>query len=502
MQLFFDDNFSSSQVIFDRKSYQKLFSIHLFVPYYYTKNELTFLVIAFSGLITTLTNKITINKFLKKDSKMTNKYIIIPGCSDLNRGDQALVWETKRLAEDAGFKGDYYLTSEKNEPVSQSQKFGLNIIQPILEHPSRFFDNKNNVNYGAILKFKWGIVAMFDFVMSLLFLNKFTRALLKLTLSSEKKKSLDAMENSSAFFVKGGGLIHSYGGITATYAMYFSVYHILLASSLKKPIYIMPNSFGPFEGPFVKMIVRYAFKKCKFISTRETYSQQMVKKELGYETHNYPDLAFFLQNSTLNKEDIFKKYELPIDKKIVALTMRPHRFPKSKTPKEDYLRFKSEIALFIKWLNKKGFMPLLIEHTFAINNHENDGSCIGEVTQLLNKDEYRVFSNKDFTCYELKSVYSYCDYIVGTRFHSVIFSISNNVPGIAITYAGNKGEGIMNDIGIENLTISIDDVSCKSLQDKFTFLLDNETSVVEKINNYNMLARKKRIELIEVIKIN
>ena len=67
--------------------------------------------------------------------KLTNKYIIIPGCSDLNRGDQALVWETKRVAEDAGFKGDYYLTSEKNEPVSQSQQFGLNIISPYFRAP-------------------------------------------------------------------------------------------------------------------------------------------------------------------------------------------------------------------------------------------------------------------------------------------------------------------------------------------------------------------------------
>lgn len=438
----------------------------------------------------------------QNNMELTNKYVIIPGCSDLNRGDQALVWETKRLAEDAGFIGEYYLTSEKNEPVTQSQEFGLNIISPILEHPSRFFDNKNNVNYSALLKFKWGIVALFDLVVSFLFLNKFTRNLIKTFIGIDKKKSLDAMENSSAFFVKGGGLIHSYGGITSTYAMYFSVYHILLASSLKKNIYIMPNSFGPFEGPFVKIIVRYAFKKCIFISCRETYSHQMVKKELGIETKNYPDLAFFLQNSSLNKEEIFQKYDLPTEKKIVALTMRPHRFPKSKTPKEDYIRFKSEMALFIKWLYNKGFMPLLIEHTFAINNHENDGACIDEVIQLLDKNEYRFFSNKDFNCYELKSVYSYSDYIVGTRFHSVIFSISNNVPGIAITYAGNKGEGIMNDIGIENLTISIDDVSCASLQNKFTFLLDNEISVAEKIKNYNIEAGKKRIQLIEAIKRN
>lgn len=26
------------------------------------------------------------------------KYIIVPFCSDLNRGDQALTWETKKLA--------------------------------------------------------------------------------------------------------------------------------------------------------------------------------------------------------------------------------------------------------------------------------------------------------------------------------------------------------------------------------------------------------------------
>ena len=33
----------------------------------------------------------------------------------------------------------------------------------------------------------------------------------------------------------------------------------------------------------------------------------MVKKELGIETENYPDLAFFLKNSSLNKDEIFKK---------------------------------------------------------------------------------------------------------------------------------------------------------------------------------------------------
>lgn len=74
-----------------------------------------------------------------------DNYVIIPGCSDLNRGDQALVWETKRLAEEAGYVGEYFLTSEKNEPVEQSLKTGLKIITPILEHPSRKFKSKENI---------------------------------------------------------------------------------------------------------------------------------------------------------------------------------------------------------------------------------------------------------------------------------------------------------------------------------------------------------------------
>lgn len=40
-----------------------------------------------------------------------NTYVIAPVCSDLNRGDQALVWETKELAEAAGYKGKYFCVS-------------------------------------------------------------------------------------------------------------------------------------------------------------------------------------------------------------------------------------------------------------------------------------------------------------------------------------------------------------------------------------------------------
>lgn len=419
-----------------------------------------------------------------------NKYIIIPGCSDLNRGDQALVWETKRLAEEAGHVGEFYLTSERNEPVKQSEEAGLKIIHPILEHPSRKFKSKENIHYTKTLKIKWGFVALGDFIGSMLLLWKPTRAIAKHTASEEKREQLKLFEESKAIFMKGGGLLQTYGGLSSTYSMYFWTYPILLAHKLKKPVYVMPNSFGPFEGPLVKHIARKALKGCKVLTSRETLSQAMVKDDLGLPINNYADLAFMLLKSDIDLDAVRAKYDIPTERKLVAITMRPYRFPGSSNPEEAYLTFKNEMAEFIRWLYSKGLMPIVVEHTLAINAHENDGACIKDVISMLKPEEYRLISDPSYDCHDLKAIYGMCDYIVGTRFHSVIFSFGSEVPGIAIAYTGNKSQGIMHDIGLDDYVVSIDQVKASVLEEKFQSLLSNESNVKAKIRNYRKKAEE------------
>ena len=60
--------------------------------------------------------------------------------------------------------------------------------------------------------------------------------------------TLNRFKEAEAIFMKGGGLIQSHGGLVSTYATYYRIYHILLAHSLNKPVYIMPNSFRPLKG--------------------------------------------------------------------------------------------------------------------------------------------------------------------------------------------------------------------------------------------------------------
>ena len=427
-------------------------------------------------------------------------YIIIPSCSDLNRGDQALVWEAVRITKECGFDGEYYFMSERNEPIKQSLNKGLKVIKPILEHPSRKFKNKNNLVYTKSLKLKWGTVAFFDLIISILLLSKITRWIALPIMKGQVKESFRLFKKADAIFVKGGGFIHAYGGLTSTYYIYFSLFHIFLGHALNKPVYIFPNSIGPFNGPLVKTLVKNALKKCKVIFTREAISQKMIKNDLGLSVENMPDLAFYLPNGKLSKNDFFARHNLPSNKKLVAMTMRPHRFPNSKTPEQDYTNFVKSIASFANWLYSNGYMPVLVEHVLAVNYNENDGECIKEVCQYLNEGEYRLVSDKECDCHDLKKIYSFFDYIVGTRFHSMIFSMANGVPGFAITYTGNKGQGIMNEMDLQDYYISIEDVTFDLLRDKFLLVKEREDIVKEKISKYLKYANTQRNRIKSIIK--
>lgn len=425
-----------------------------------------------------------------------DKIVIVPSCSDLNRGDQALVWETKKIAEESGLDGDFYFQVEKNEPVKQSEKEGLHPFYPILEHPSRKFKQKHNISYSRSLKVRWGLVAVGDFLGSLLLLWTPTRILVYPFLSREKKRSLNIMRSSKAVFMKGGGLLQTYGGISSTYSMYFWTFPLLLAKHLKKPIYVMPNSFGPFEGPFVKKIAQIALKNTEVLTSRESLSQKTVGEQLGLKIENIADLAFNLPKAQMDKKVVYKNFDIPFDKQLVAITMRPYRFPLSSDPVEAYERFQQEMAKFISWLYDEGFMPVIVEHTLAVNDHENDSACIKAVTSKVEDGKYRIIADESLNCQELKTIYSYCDYIVGTRFHSMIFSFGSSVPGIAISYTGNKSTGIMHDMGLDDYVIDIGDVSFDQLKRKFEALTDNRTAVIEKISIYRNRAKKDRKKLV------
>lgn len=429
-------------------------------------------------------------------------YLILPGCDDTNRGDQALIWETVTLAKQAGFDGRYFMLADPDKS-KQSEAENIESIDLILPHPSTRFKKNNNIRYGMSLKLKWAFISLLDCIRAFAVLIAPLRPIVKLLSGKKIKASIDAFKCADAAFVKGGGFLHAYGGIVSTYTVFYQLYHIQLALSMGKDVYVMPNSYGPFMGPGSAWLVKKVLGKCKTVTVRESISKESLEQTTGVSTRLFPDLAFYLEPcKELSAEQLLKLSAIPFgEKKCVALTMRPYRFPRSEDPAAEYDKYKNTLCEFVRYLSKEGYHPVLIEHTYADNEHEQDMSCINDIAAILGDSCcYTVYSDLSLTCRQLKYVYSKFDYIVGTRFHSVIFSVASGVPAIAITYGGNKGQGIMKDIGIERLAVGIEELTVPVLKERFEYLVKNRADICDIIENYISKAQESRNVLINILK--
>ncbi len=419
---------------------------------------------------------------------MSNHYVILPLSGDLNRGDQALVWQTYELINETDPSGVCYAIAEK-EHFSQSEQIGLIPLKSPLFHPGRRDSgSKHNVSYGLSLKVKWGLRAILDFLKSSLLLHRTTRKWGMRYLDAEQKRTVKLLQSARAAYVKGGGFMHSYGGSAAPYTIYYTMFNIMLAQALGTDVYIMPNSFGPFRGLFVKSMLEKVIRKSKRCYCRESASAQNVLDSMGMKLPIYPDMGFLLQKE--DNGDISRaSLQLPSEKQVVAVTARPYRFPYQQNGPELYRNYLEAMRSFTQSLIDQGYYILFVEHTRAVREHESDISAIQAITAELTGTDFSALSNEHYTCRHLKAVYALCDYIVGTRFHSDIFAMAEGVPAIAISYEGHKSVGIMEDIGLPELCLPMDQVTAPLLLNRFSYLVQNQESVRAKLRQYNAFVR-------------
>lgn len=443
---------------------------------------------------------------------MSGEIFILPGNTDLNRGDQALVWETievvKEVCPDVKFvlfesgvsKKDAYLQSR------QTQLLGHEIVPKILRHPSRLIKSKEHnseyISHSIRTKLLWGLQAVLDFFSSSLLLSKIKifNIVGEQLISHAQRESLRRLKNAQAVIVKGGGFIHAYGKATDFYTMYFSLFHVKLAQRLGKKVIIFPNSIGPVKGIFTRIFVGKVLRNTKLITVREQVSKDYLKSNMGLETLLFPDLGFFLKSKDVQNGSAYLKSKgIPVgEKKIVGITLRPYRFPKSENPKLSYQNYISEIVSFVKTICSQNVHVIFFAHTLGPSAHEDDRLALRDVIDTLDGTTQKnttYIEDADHDCRDLQDMYTHLDVMVGTRFHSVIFALNSFVPCIAIAYGGNKSFGIMNDMGLNEYVFPIEKFTKDDLIISYNKILDNEHDYKEKIKVYKEYLAKQRVEL-------
>ena len=259
------------------------------------------------------------------------KVLIIPSNTDLNRGDQALVWETKRVIEDLYGSGNVEITAIESgfnfEIVKrqsyQSLEQGYSLCSPIIKHPGRYWtkDSSEHVSNGIIRMLKWGLVAFSDFSKSILLLSKYKllNQLGASLLTDKELKTLRLIQEADSIFVKGGGFIHAFGKITDTYQMYYSTFSMLLAKRYDKKVFIMPNSFGPLNDKISRHFITKLLGRCEFVAAREDISYHYLREDMKVACVKYPDLGYYLENKSIINEEKYLRKAMLSRKPIVEL---------------------------------------------------------------------------------------------------------------------------------------------------------------------------------------
>lgn len=322
-------------------------------------------------------------------------------------------------------------------------------------------------------------------------------------------KVIDAMQNADLVISKGGHFYKSrqYNLFRGFYSTSTALYSILLSMRLRKKYAIIAHTVGPFNNYLSRVITKMVFKKATIISTRENISKGILLS-MGLrnsEVQVLPDTAFALiPVSQENIETFLEKQGLKENLRYATITARFWSYPgidrrKSENLYKKYLTSLAKISDFLideKLVDK---VLLVVHNDGKHNESENDSKPINTIYSEMHQRDDAVIIDDDLSPEMLSTLYGKSRIMIGTRLHSVIFSLVGGAPAIAISY-NHKVDGIMGMLGFEKYVLDINTMEISIANAMIRNVLAEEERVMQlantRIQDFRLMLSKTLKELV------
>lgn len=282
-------------------------------------------------------------------------------------------------------------------------------------------------------------------------------------------------EQADLIVAVGGGYLRSRQGLLNRANIPLLLHPLLFGYILGKPTVLYPQSVGPFVNRYERPLVAFVLKRMTIVVLREDTSVALLA-DLGVSDNvvRSIDSGFLLRSAY--RLDIRKRYHIPADKLVVGVTVRSWLTGKAQSTYEravagaldDIVEQFGAHVLFIPQVTaKKGDDDRIVSR--RVHRHMQHSAA---ATSINSKPDH----------HRIKAIYDGLDVLLGTRFHSVIFSLTSYVPVLAIEYE-HKTSGIMRDLGLDKWVIKIEDVTTAGLTRALHDLLQNS-------NEYKLYLRR------------
>jgi coenzyme F420-reducing hydrogenase beta subunit/polysaccharide pyruvyl transferase WcaK-like protein len=259
---------------------------------------------------------------------------------------------------------------------------------------------------------------------------------------------------------------------------------IMLAKKFSIPFFTLPQSFGPFDYSFFEKILLFPIMKQILKYPKKIYCRE--KQGLMDLTHFTKDNLerekdIVLLNDGYNVKNIFndvkiKKINIPQN----SVGIIPNEKVMERTERK---RMYDVYKNTIRELLSVGKKVHILRHS-----QEDLDICI-EIKKMFLDNENVVLLIDDLNSIELEQIIKQFDFIIGSRYHSIIHAYKNGIPAIAIGWA-IKYEELLKDFKQEKYLF---DVRKKLNEKEFYFglktLIKNheieKDIIISKIRNFN-----------------
>lgn len=304
------------------------------------------------------------------------------------------------------------------------------------------------------------------------------------------KEYVEIVKNAEAVIDISGYALGSDWGVSGSLSFCQKMW---IASDFSVPIYLMPQSFGPFDYPilirhFINNIIKRTLKCAQCIMVREYQGFELLKKFNLGNVVKTDDLV--LQNTGIELSNVFKlipeciKYDIPTG----SVAVIPNTQICKRGNEQKLIDIYSEL---INYLLGKG------KNIFLLYHSTEDKRICEKIYELFDGSKKLFIIDKDFSCIEFDQIVKAFDYIIGSRYHSIVHAYRNYVPAIIIGWAVKYHE-LAERLNQDSYLINIDDdikrnsilEVLKKLDSSYVEESDNirkKIEIVQKDNVYDMI---------------
>jgi colanic acid/amylovoran biosynthesis protein len=310
---------------------------------------------------------------------------------------------------------------------------------------------------------------------------------------------VNSYKSSHIIISKPGGFLYSSGKGAS---LIVSLLPIFYAKLLNKPLYLLPQSIGPFNCEIEKAVVKYVLNGANLIFTREDISTDQIL-EIGISStivKPATDMAFlYCPDMLRHDQDPLMNIGVSTNRRVL-LGVTVIDWSKIDIRFRGQQIYEESILALLSWFsNELRGNVIIIPQVTGPSIKEDDRvpseRIYFEAKKRINK--IYLISNLSGVS-ELVYIYGQLDIFLATRMHSAIFAWSQFIPTLAISYQP-KTLGLAKQIEMDKWVIGINEVTPSLLISKFEELWYQREEVKKTlINNLKHAKECAQTVMVEV----